>query len=33
MKWLRLLLVVVLLPGGILIGIATYLYRKWKHLE
>ena len=33
MKGLKMLLVVLLLPGGIILGALAYLYRKWKEKQ
>lgn len=30
MRGLKMLLLVLLLPGGIILGAAAWLYRKWK---
>ena len=33
MRTLKLLLLVLLLPGGIIFGAAAWLYRKWKEMK
>lgn len=33
MRGLKMLLLVLLLPGGIILGAVAWLYRKWKEIK